>query len=43
LRTTTILTLHQQWAGLKQGFELTRARIIKGETAVEVIYPGFPR
>jgi predicted transposase YbfD/YdcC len=38
LRTTTILTLHQQWAGLKQGFELTRARIIKGETAVEVIY-----
>ena len=38
MRTTTILTLHQKWAGLKQGFELTRTRTIKGETTVEVIY-----
>jgi predicted transposase YbfD/YdcC len=38
LRTTTILTLHQKWPGLAQGFELTRTRTIKGETTVEVIY-----
>lgn len=38
LRTTTILTLHQKWPGLKQGFELTRKRTIKGETTVEVIH-----
>ena len=38
LRTTTILTLHQQWPGLKQGFELTRRRTIKGETTQEVVY-----
>jgi len=30
--------LHQKWPGLKQGFELTRKRTIKGETTVEVIY-----
>jgi predicted transposase YbfD/YdcC len=38
LRTTTILTLHQKWAGLKQGFELKRKRTIKGETTEEVVY-----
>jgi hypothetical protein len=38
LRTTTILTLHQRWPGLKQGFELTRQRTVKGVTTVEVIY-----
>src|SRR5262249_60531247 len=38
LRTTTILTLHQKWPGLAQGFELTRKRTIKGQTTVEVIY-----
>jgi hypothetical protein len=38
LRTTTILTLHQQWAGLAQGFELTRERTVKGQTSVEVVY-----
>jgi predicted transposase YbfD/YdcC len=38
LRTTTILTLHQKWAGLKQGFELKRKRTIKGQTTEEVVY-----
>jgi predicted transposase YbfD/YdcC len=38
LRTTTILTKHQQWKGLKQGFELTRERTIKGKKTVEVVY-----
>ena len=38
MRTTTILTLHQKWPGLAQGFELTRKRTIKGQTTVEVIY-----
>jgi hypothetical protein len=38
LRTTTVLTLHAKWPGLKQGFELTRKRTIKGVTTVEVIY-----
>ena len=36
LRTTTILTLHQQWPGLAQGFELVRERTEKGKTTVEV-------
>ena len=30
LQTTTILTKHQDWAGLKQGFELVRERTVKG-------------
>jgi hypothetical protein len=38
LRTTSILTVHGKWAGLKQGFELTRKRTIKGQTTVEVVY-----
>jgi len=38
LRTTTLLTLHQKWPGLKQGFELTRQRTLHGETTREVIY-----
>lgn len=38
MRTTSILTLHQKWDGLKQGFELTRTRTVKGETTVEVVY-----
>ncbi len=38
LRTTSILTLHGKWAGLAQGFELTRKRTIKGQTTLEVIY-----
>lgn len=38
MRTTTTLTLHRKWAGLKQGFELTRTRTCKGRTTVELIY-----
>jgi predicted transposase YbfD/YdcC len=38
LRTTTILTLHSKWPGLRQGFELTRKRTIQGETTCEVVY-----
>jgi hypothetical protein len=38
LRTTSVLTLQQKWPGLKQGFELTRKRTVKGETTVEVVY-----
>ena len=38
LRTTSILTLGQKWKGLKQGFELTRERTIRGQTTVEVVY-----
>jgi predicted transposase YbfD/YdcC len=38
LRTTTILTKQQEWAGLKQGFEIVRERTEKGETTVEVVH-----
>jgi hypothetical protein len=38
LRTTTILTKGQEWAGLRQGFELVRERTEKGKTTVEVVY-----
>lgn len=38
LRTTTILTKGQEWAGLKQGFELVRERTEKGRTTVEVVH-----
>lgn len=38
LRTTSILTSGQKWKGLKQGFELTRERTIRGHKTVEVIY-----
>ena len=37
LRTTSVLTKGQDWAGLKQGFELTRERTIKGVTTVETV------
>jgi predicted transposase YbfD/YdcC len=37
LRTTTILTKHHDWAGLKQGFELIRERTEKGHKTVEVV------
>ena len=32
------MTLHPLWPGLAQGFELTRARTVKGQTTVEVVY-----
>jgi hypothetical protein len=38
VRTTSILTLHQKWAGLAQGLEITRERTIKAKTSVEVEY-----
>lgn len=37
LRTTSILTKNQDWAGLQQGFELTRQRTIKGVTTTETV------
>jgi hypothetical protein len=37
LRTTSNLTKHQDWAGLKQGFELTRERTINGVQTVETV------
>jgi hypothetical protein len=38
LRLTSTLTKHQDWAGLAQGFELTRERREGGKTTVEVVY-----
>ena len=38
LRTTTILTKHQDWAGLKQGFKIVRERTVKGKKTVEVVH-----
>jgi hypothetical protein len=38
LRTTTILTKHQDWAGLKQGFEVVRERTVQGKKTVEVVH-----
>jgi hypothetical protein len=38
LRTTTILTKRQDWAGLKQGFELVRERTEKGKKTEEVVH-----
>lgn len=38
LRTTSILTLHEKWKGMSQGFEITRERTIKGIKTVEVEY-----
>ena len=38
LRTTTILTKQQDWAGLKQGFELVRERTEKGKKTVEKVH-----
>jgi hypothetical protein len=38
LRTTSILTLHQKWPGLAQGFEIRRERTERGVTTVEVVY-----
>jgi predicted transposase YbfD/YdcC len=38
LETTTTLTLHRKWAGLKQGFRITRTRTIQGVTTTETHY-----
>lgn len=37
LRTTATLTKQQDWDGLKQGFELTRERTIRGVRTVETV------
>lgn len=38
IRITTILTKHQDWKGLKQGFELVRERTEKGKTTKETVH-----
>lgn len=38
LRTTSILTKQQDWAGLQQGFEVVRERTQKGQTTVQVVH-----
>lgn len=38
LRTTSSLTKHQDWAGLKQGFELVRERTVNGKKTVETVH-----
>jgi hypothetical protein len=38
LRTTRLLTLGHLWAGMTQGFELTRERTVRGTKTVEVVY-----
>jgi Transposase DDE domain len=38
LRTTWVLTLRDKWAGVRQGFELTRERTVAGRKTVEVVY-----
>jgi hypothetical protein len=37
-RTTPILTVGPKWQGLKQGFEVTRGRTIRGVTTAGVVY-----
>lgn len=38
IRLTSLLTKHQDWKGLKQGFALTRERTEKGKTTVAVVH-----
>lgn len=38
MRTTSLLTLHGKWKGMKQGFELRRERLINGARSAEVLY-----
>jgi DDE family transposase len=38
LRTTAVLTVHERWRGLAQGFELRRERTVQGVTTVEIEY-----
>jgi predicted transposase YbfD/YdcC len=33
-----LLTVHERWPGLAQGFEVTRERTVGGQTTVEVAY-----
>lgn len=36
VRTTPLLTCHDRWDGIKQGFRVTRERTVRGVTTVEV-------
>ena len=38
METTCILTLGHKWQGAKQGFKITRERIVNGKHAIEVEY-----
>ena len=38
LRTTTVLTKQQDWAGLQQGFQLVRERTERGNKTVETVH-----
>ena len=38
LRTTTLRTKHQDWAGLKQGYELVRERTEQGNKTVDGVH-----
>jgi predicted transposase YbfD/YdcC len=38
VEVTRILTVHQQWKGLKQGLRITRERTVKGKKTVEVVH-----
>src|SRR5262249_7156106 len=38
LRTTTVLTKHQDWAGLRQGLEVVRERTGRGQKTIEVVH-----
>jgi predicted transposase YbfD/YdcC len=38
LRVTTILTKHQDWAGLQQGFQIVRERTEHGKKTVEMVH-----
>jgi predicted transposase YbfD/YdcC len=38
IRVTTLLTKHQDWKGLKQGFELERERTINGVTTKDTAH-----
>lgn len=38
LRTTSILSCHETWKGLAQGFEVTRERTVQGTKTVVVEY-----
>ena len=38
VEVTQILTVGQQWKGLKQGLRVTRERTVKGKKTVEVVH-----
>ncbi|VTT98155.1 DDE_Tnp_1-associated OS=uncultured bacterium PE=4 SV=1: DDE_Tnp_1 [Gemmataceae bacterium] len=38
LEATRLLTTHERWKGLRQGFRVTRERTVRGVRSVEVAY-----